>query len=217
MTGQKSKRKKLPRGVDPWRPPDDRRSTWTLEHHAIAEGGPHYDRGPELPIDTMPPIPVHAQTDAALAAVEAVRIAGRARRTVAPPPLAAAVAVRPPDHDPPAGAARLAELAQRLGFTAHTIAIAHGWRVEGYDLTRGLAFRCDWVRSKAVRGTWHEARRRWGMVHDTRPVGVGANTRTGLAKHRTAGLDEHHLAQVAGPEGSPVGVTEVTRRLKALA
>ena len=88
--------------------------------------------------------------------------------------------------------------------------------VEGRVGEQRLGFRARWTRGKADVALWHEPEARWGMMHDTRPVGVSERDKVGLAKHRTSGLDEHHLVQLASPAGMPVAFAELTKRVKAL-
>lgn len=206
--------------------PPGPRSLWTLEDAKAAESPKGYPRAEQYPPGVMPPTPLHAQTDAALMGVEAVRAVSRDKHEAASVEVAAGPHPRPPDHPIPANATRLLDLALAAGMTAHVIEIPNGYRVEGYNLNPGVGFRADYVNGLARTGaTWHEKQRRWGMTRDERPDHdekverrVGGKVR--LVPHprrMPLGLDRHHLAQISGPEGAPVGVTEITNRLKAMA
>jgi hypothetical protein len=166
------------------------------------------------------PIPPHAQTPGALAAVESVRELGRRTRldrVVAgivlehgnPPPVA------PYEGDVvTSGARAMVKLAKSRGFDVKVEPLPDRVVVSGFRPDCG--FSAEWVRGNAGVATWHEPRIRYAMIHDKRPVGVSARDRVALAKKRGAGLGEYHLSIVASPHGVKVGVTVVTERIKAL-
>jgi hypothetical protein len=165
------------------------------------------------------PIPPHAQTPGALAAVESVRELGRATRlecVVAdivlehgnPPP------VEPYADVVTAASRAMVKLAKSRGFDVKVEPLPDRVVVSGFRADCG--FSAEWVRGNAGVATWHEPRIRYAMIHDKRPVGVSKRDRVALAKKRGAGLGEYHLSIVASPHGVKVGVTVVTERIKAL-
>ena len=168
-------------------------------------------------IEFAKPLPVHTMTPGALAAVEAVRAAGRAKR--ASGELVASHG-RPPyvpyDRDPVPKAARdLLELAESLGFETNLIALNDRCTVEGIDRRAGVAFRAFWVRGRTNGGTWHERRERYAIIRDDRPVGVAALTRTGLKGKRPAGVGTTRLSLVASRLGMPYTITDLQRKVEA--
>lgn len=185
------------------------------------------------------PIPAHAQTPGALAAVESARVHGRRARLDrvvagfvlehgnAPPPEPYLVPEyrttrkgkrketgRMTSGVVTSGARALVKLAEERGFDVKLESLPDRCVVSGYRADAG--FSCEWLRGRASSGTWHEPRTRYAMMHDTRPVGVSKLTRVGLAGKRPAGLGEHHLTIVASPRGVKIGVTAVIGRIKAL-
>lgn len=167
------------------------------------------------------PTPAHALTPAALAAVDAVRASGHAKR------LDAAVSSLATEHGHvgvipydgprvPAAAKKILEHAEAKGMRAHILETSTGCVVEAIDVTRGVAFRAYWERGRTTGAAWHEAQDRYRLVDDPRPVGVNAKTKTGLARKRCAGMDRIHLTMTAARAGMPCNVTEIERRLEEL-
>ena len=164
------------------------------------------------------PIPVHAQTPGALAAVEAVKRAGKEKRDKLVEDAIVTDLGRPPfnpyDRDPvPKAAHDLLALAEAHGFEAHVIALNDRCTVEGIDRGGGVAFRAYWIRGRTNGGTWHEARERYEIVADHRPIKVDANKRTGLKGYRSAGVGETRLALVASRLGTAHNITELTEKV----
>lgn len=182
---------------------------------SYAFGGEPFAPG-ALGLDFARPIPVHAQTDGALMAVEAVRRAGRAKRAAGE--IATDVgrpAFVPYDRDPvPTAARAFLKLAEAHGFEAQLLTLADRCTVEGIDRRAGVAFRAFWIRGRTNGGTWHERRERYAIVSDNRAVGVNKNTKTGLAKHRAAGVGTTRLALVASRLGTAHGITELERKVR---
>lgn len=191
------------------------------------------------------PTPAHAQTPGALQAVEAVRAAGRLKRSKLDDAEIVIDLGRPPvepfmmpetvtritkkgkrkveqtgrmiPRDPvTASARRLIAHAEAAGMRTNVIALSDRCTVEAIDAARGIAFRAFWTRGAAKGGTWHERSYRYTLVADSRPVGVDKNKRTGLKGKRAAGVGETHLAIVASPVGVPCNITEIERRVKEL-
>jgi hypothetical protein len=167
------------------------------------------------------PIPAHAQTEAALAAVESARAHGRAARldrVVAglvlehgnPAP------VEPYDGDVVTASARaMVKLAESRGFEIRVVELADRCVVSGFRPDCG--FSAEWLRGRASSGTWHEPRRRYAIIDDPRPEPVASKlTRLSLAGKRPVGVPKRHLTIVASPTGVKVGVAGITERIKAL-
>lgn len=167
------------------------------------------------------PVPAHAQTEGAARAVEAVRVAGRAKRSA----LADAEIVtdhgnpayEPYDRDPvPPAARKLRALAEAHGMTTNVVELTDRCTVEAIDAVRGVAFRCYYVRGQVKGGTWHEAAFRYTLADDPRPVGVHKTAFVALAGKRAKGVGPIHLRILGSPIGVPCNVTEIERRIKEL-
>lgn len=101
---------------------------------------------------------------------------------------------------------------------------ARGWRTNLITLTdrcaveavRGtVAFRAVWVRGKAAGARWFERDYRYEYIDDPRPEPkVSAVSRLSLAKRRPVGVSKHHLKVVASPQGVPIAMTTLARRIK---
>jgi hypothetical protein len=167
------------------------------------------------------PPPPDTLTPEAEAAREAVRAHGRARR------LEASVALLVTEHGHKrivpyegdvvtAAAKTLLRLAESKGMRAQIVKTPTGCAVEGIDVKRGVAFRASWERGSTDGATWHEARDRYTLVDDPRPVRVNATTKTALKGGRPAGMGRVHLQQTASRSGLPMNITELTQRVKAL-
>lgn len=181
------------------------------------------------------PIPLHAQTDAARAAVEAHRLIGieqRVQREVhgwedGRGDRRGGIVTK---HGNPkrstwegdpvtANARRLLASAEAAGFTAHLLVESERCIVEGYRLTpRKEGFRATWVRGSAAGGgfAWCEPWR-YEIQDDDRPVGVDAVARVGKVGYRSPGVDRRHLRIVGSPWGLPIGYTELARRVREAA
>jgi len=177
-------------------------------------GGDTYLDAPEF----AKPIPVHAQTAAALEAVDAVRAHGdRARAQCV---LDALVTDHGRPHvEPYAGdvvtrnARALVALAEAAGFETKTLEHRTGCRVEGYNADRALGFTASWERGRAKGATWNTPWR-YGIVEDRRPVGVNKTSRTALAGKRGAGMGTTRLAILGSPWGLAITHSELTSRLQ---
>lgn len=175
-----------------------------------------YQRGHEFAM----PIPLHAQTDAALEAVESMRLMGRARtleRSVArivtkhgnPPPSRweGEVVTR--------NARALLKLAEGAGFTAHLLVGEESCTVEGYRLApEKVGFRAWWHRGSAGGFAWCTPWR-YELVEDTREVAVNKLTRTGKEGYRSPGVGSSRLAITGTPWGLKVTWAELQRRVRA--
>lgn len=163
------------------------------------------------------PTPVHAQTEAAEKAREAIRRYGWNRR------FEQETAKLVADHGRPAtvpwpgevvsrGAAALAKTAEAKGWRVNVIELADRCTVEG--IRGNEAFRATWVRGRAFAGSWHESRIRYALTVDPRPAPeVSKLTRTSKAGHRPVGAGRTRLDIVASPAGMPIGVTAVIKRV----
>lgn len=162
------------------------------------------------------PIPSHAQTPEARAAVESMRRLGYERR------LEAVVSSLVTEHGNPkrvtyAGgiprnATALEKAAQRAGFETQLLAFAEGCRVEGIDRAARVGFTATFIRGRAKSATWNTPWR-YGIVNDDRPVGVNSLTRTGLAGKRPAGVGTTRLAILGSPWGIALTHTELSERI----
>lgn len=163
------------------------------------------------------PIPVHAQTPEARAAVEAMRRFGHERR------LGAVVRSLVTEHGNPkratyAGgiprnATALEKAASAAGFETRLLTFAEGCRVEGIDRAARVGFTATFIRGRAKSATWNTPWR-YGVVNDDRPVGVNSLTRTGLAGKRPAGVGTTRLAILGTPWGVSITHSELTERLQ---
>lgn len=164
------------------------------------------------------PIPVHAQTPAALEAVASVRRDGVETR------LQRVLDALATDHGRPhvephdgdvvtANARRLVALAESAGFETMILRTPAACRVEGVNRERALGFTATWTRGRADGATWNTPWR-YGIVEDRRPVGVNEKTRTGLAGKRAAGVGTTRLAILGSPWGVAITHSELTSRLQ---
>lgn len=163
------------------------------------------------------PTPAHALTPAAEQAREAVRRFAYDRN------LRREIAELVTDHGAPhvepyagarpAAATSLAARAERAGFRVNVFETTGRVRtvVEGFKDPH--AFRVSWHRGRAESGSWHGRHWRYGMREDSRPVGVAATSKTGLAGKRAAGVGAIHLTILASPLGVPCGVAEISKRV----
>lgn len=179
------------------------------------------------------PIPLHAQTEAARAAVDAHRRIGQER--ILEREVHGWVDGRGDRRgglvtkhgNPPASAwegepvtrnarALLAD-AEASGFTAHLLVDGDRCIVEGYRLRpEQIGFRATWVRGSAAGGgfAWCTPWR-YEVQDDDRPVGVDSIARTGKVGYRSPGMDRRHLRLVGSPWGLKVAYTELVRRVRA--
>jgi hypothetical protein len=171
-----------------------------------------------LGIEFARPVPLHALQPSALAAVEAHRRV--AHETKAQRVLDDLVTDHGRPHVEPydglvltVAARRLVADAEAAGFRLHVAEQDDRVLVQGQ---RGaVGFIASWVRGRAHKASWHEATMRFAMIEDERPVGVAKLTRTGLARHRAAGVDRLHLRIVASPDGVPIPFAELTAKVRA--
>lgn len=162
------------------------------------------------------PTPVHAQTDAARAAVDAHRRAanaGKLEREAAEIVRDVGRPHREPYTGTPGAAPGLIKRAERNGFDVKVIRDVEAYVVEGHHAERREGFRVIYRDGKTKLATWHEPFR-YAMVDDERPVArqdqkAKTSTRTG----RPIGVGRFHLSLVGCPSGMPVGVREVERRI----
>lgn len=165
---------------------------------------------PEL----SPPLPVHAQRPASVAAVAAHRRIAAA--TLIDRALEAIVTDvgRPKRYTGgvPANAKRIVADAEAAGFETKTLIFPDGCRVEGLHRERRVGFRATFTRGRASSASWHEPYR-YTLVRDDRPVKVNALTRTGLKGYRSAGVGETRLALLASPHGLRITHTELRERI----
>lgn len=164
------------------------------------------------------PVPVHALTPGALAAVEAHRaMAARTRldrlmaqvvtRVGRPAPI-------PYDGERVTASARsLAALGEAAGFTVRTHELVDGCMVEGLRRADRVGWRAWWIAGKTDGASWHEPLR-FEMVDDTREIAMDATARVGKKGYRSAGMGTRRLSQVASPHGVPVNVTELRKRIE---
>lgn len=163
------------------------------------------------------PIPVHAQQPSALAAVEAhKRIAlerDAVRRMDEIVTDHGRPALVPYDGDVVTSTARgVVKLAEANGFEVKLFRFPDSCRVEGLHRGRRVIFRATWTRGEADGAAWAEPWR-YGLVSDTRPVGVNKKTRTSLAKKRAAGIGTTRLTILASPYGLPINHTTLKERI----
>jgi hypothetical protein len=179
----------------------------------------HYPTPGLLGYELARPIPAHALTPAALAAVEAHRrMAWRDR-------LEREVASLVTDHGRPrrlpydgdpvtARAKSVLKKAQAAGFRTNLVVLSDRCAVEGWR--EDAAFRATWVRGKTDGATWHEPRDRYEYIDDPRPEPKKAeNTKLSLAGRRPVGCPKVHLVLVASRRGFPINVTELEKRISA--
>lgn len=122
------------------------------------------------------------------------------------------------DADPvTASALTLERLAKAQGMTTRMHVGLDGCTLEGRVDGVRRGFVASWSRGKAQAVVWFEPEARYGMIHDTRPIGVSKRDHTALAGKRAAGVDTEHLAQIAGPNGVTISFAELTARVKGLA
>lgn len=165
------------------------------------------------------PIPVHAQTPEARAAVEAMRRYGHERR------LGAVVQslvtehgrphVQPYTGGVPTAAKRVEKAASAAGFETMTREDGETTIVEGLHRGRRVGFRAYWKRGRAIGGTWHSGGRDvWRLVDiSDRPIGVDARTKTTKVGCRHDENDRTRLVLVESPRGIPYNITELTERI----
>lgn len=163
------------------------------------------------------PIPVHAQTPGALRAVETMRAIGLERIAQREMDQIVTDHGRPPiatyERDVvTANAKKLATLAEAHGFEVHTLRFPDACRVEGIHRGRRVGFTATWTRGRASGASWHEPWR-YGIVADTRPVGVNKMTLTGLAGKRAAGIGTTRLTILASPVGLPINHATLNERI----
>lgn len=164
------------------------------------------------------PTPLHALRPGSLAAVERMRAAGSSHRV----DRAVAALVRShPRPEPvsgeavgkvPAAAAGLASLAASRGFEVRTDHVGDLLVVSGLQAATRVGFKASWRNGRTIGASWHEPWR-YELVRDDRPVGVNANTRTGLAGKRPAGVGRERLRLVGTPWGQGLNVTALADRL----
>lgn len=167
------------------------------------------------------PIPSHAQTPEARAAVEAMRRLGHERRLDAVVSSLVTDYGRP--HVPPyaggvpANARKLEEAASAAGFETMTREDGETTIVEGLHRGRRVGFRAYWKRGRAVGGTWHSGGRdMWRLVDiSDRPIGVDARTKTTKVGCRHDENDRTRLVLVESPRGITYNITELTERINA--
>lgn len=161
------------------------------------------------------PTPEHALTPGAEYAREAMRRHGHAKKLER----AASSLVTQHGHrrivphtaPPPAPYRRVKALAEEHGFKVTEYRSETGHALQG---VRGdVGFRAYWQRGKTRGASWHERTARWSLINDTRSIGVNKIARVSLAKHRGAGLGAVHLKLLGTPNGIPINVTELERRI----
>lgn len=125
------------------------------------------------------------------------------------------------DHRPwrgqlvPAGAKRLASLAEAAGFEVRIDETMHGCVVSGHRAEPRCGFRASWTRGLTSGASWHEPLR-YEMVEDRRPVEIDQRSRVGKVGFRTTGQSAYRLSLVATPTGLPLGVRALEDRLRGL-
>lgn len=179
------------------------------------------------------PTPLHAQSEAALAAVAAHRRIGQERiveRMVSGwedgrGERRGGIVIahgNPPasrwEGDPVSRNAR-ALLADALagGFTAHMLVDGDQCVVEGYRLApRKEGFRATWLRGAAAGGgfAWCEPWR-YELIEDQRPIGKDQKAKTGKVGYRSPGVGTTRLSIVASPWGLKIGYNELVARVRA--
>jgi hypothetical protein len=191
-----------------------------------------------LGIEFARPVPLHALQPSALAAVEAHRRVAhetKAQRVLddlvtdhgrphVEPYLIPEIRVTKKGKRKPTGAMipgdpmttaarRLVADAEASGFRVRVVEQDDRVLVQGQCGTVG--FIASWIRGRAHKASWHEATMRFAMIEDERPVGVAKLTRTGLARHRAAGVDRLHLRIIASPDGVPIPFAELSAKVRA--
>ena len=167
------------------------------------------------------PTPIHAQTEAAADAGEAIRRHAhewKMKRLVS-----SLVTqhghprVEPYDGPTPAAAVRMAKLARSLGFEVLERKSRVGHVVEGFHRARRVGFRAYWTRGKADGATWHTAGGdQWKLVDiSSRPIGIDKIKKVTKAGHRHDENDRTRLVLVASPRGVSCNITELERRIKS--
>lgn len=164
------------------------------------------------------PTPLHAITPAALAAVEAHRVA--AARTRLDRVMAQIVTdVGRPQRIPydgeriTSGARSLLALGEEHGFASRVHELHEGCMVEGLHRSERVGWRAWWIAGATGGASWHEPLR-FEMVDDTRPIGMDATARVGKKGHRSTGMGTRRLSQVASPAGVPMNVTALRKRIE---
>jgi hypothetical protein len=177
------------------------RDTGEHEHHYPSPGA--------IGLEFARPIPTHALTDGARAAV--ARMAARRRMEldltadVGNPPIV------PHSGKPPADLARIERLAIAAGFTVTRYESVTGHALQG---VRGdVGFRAYWQHGRTRGATWHERRARWVIVDDPRPIKMNVRDSVGLKGYRSEGMGRQRLKLVASPAGMPLNVTDLEKRL----
>ena len=167
------------------------------------------------------PIPVHALTPEAEAAVDAVRRHGRARRLDAEAAKIVTAHGSPHVADyaggVPAAAKRLQRIAEAEGFQTLIREDGPSTIVEGLHRGRRVGFRAYWDRGRTAGGSWHSGGRdRWRLIDITdRPIGADTRTHTTKVGHRHDETDRTRLQLAESPHGVNVAVAEIERRIRA--
>lgn len=165
------------------------------------------------------PIPVHALTPEAEAAVVAVRRHGRARRLDAEAAKIVTAHGSPHVADyaggVPAAAKRLQRIAEAEGFQVKIREDGAVAVVEGLHVARRVGFRAYWKAGATQGGTWHSGGHdHWRLVDiSNRPIGVDSRTFTTKNGHRHDAGDTTRLELVESPRGVNVTITEISRRI----
>lgn len=119
--------------------------------------------------------------------------------------------IRVHDAPPSAGYARVKRLAEENGWKVTEYRSLTGHALQG---RRGdLGFRAYWQWGKTTGASWHEREARWTLVADDRPVKMDKVARVGLKGYRSAGVGTTHLKLIATPDGLPINVTELEKRI----
>ena len=187
------------------------------ENRVTGEHEHHYGSPGRIGYDFARPIPTHALTPGAIAAVQRMHDEHAARR------LSRAVSSlvtehgnpRPVELDAPvsARAKSLAAKARAAGFDVKIVERVNGCDVIGH---RGdVAFAAHWTDGATTGATWHERRARWVLVADDRPIAMDAKNHVGKKGARSTGMGKTRLKLVASPRGLAVNVTELEKRISA--
>lgn len=169
----------------------------------------HYPTPGVIGLEFARPVPSHALTPGALAAVARMRHARALDLTtdVGNP------RVIPHSGKPPTALVRMERLAVAAGFTVSRVESVTGHALQG---RRGdEAFRAYWQHGRTRGATWHERKARWALVEDRREIRVDKVAKTGLKGARSAGMGGVRLVLLAAPWGLPLSITELEERLSS--
>lgn len=182
----------------------------------------------ELPFDIRRPPALHT-----ISAEHNAREVEKRRAAAAqpPPPIVYApddfVTTHPwPPRDPvPSAGHLLTRRATAAGMEVRTHMTDEGCTIEGRVPGQRLGFSAAYRRGQAIGAVWYSPEDAFEMMHDDRPdpdakvrrIVKGKERMQADPKRMPTGLARDHLRQTASRRGLPVSMTELARRIKALA